>query len=156
MQSDKTVPSAGKKKRRLWLIPVILLLLLAIPIVAVYFADAPSRAELQSLTFGTIDFGRLKDGSYSGSFVGTKGNLRDATVDIVVTGGVVSDMRIRKGAIDESGNAQEIGKGKTAYDLLNSALRQKTLQVDVVSGATLTSNAHLKALENALLQAQDE
>ena len=148
-------PAAGTKKRKLWLIPVILLLVLAVPIVAMYFADAPSREELESLTFQAIDFDHLRDGSYVGSFAGTKGSLRDATVEVAVANGEVSTIRILKGAVDETGAPIEIAKGKTAADLFDAVLRQKTMQVDVISGATLTSNAHLKALENALLQAQD-
>lgn len=150
-------PLAGKKKkRRLWLIPVILILLIAASVMAMYVADAPSRAELQSLSFQEVDFDRLSDGTYVGSFIGTKGSLRDATVQITVSNGAVSDIRILKGAVDESGAAQEIGNGKTANDLFNSVLAEKSMQVDGISGATLTCNAHLKALENALLQAQQE
>lgn len=145
-----------KKKRRLWLIPVILLFVIAIPVVAMYFVDAPSRAELQSLTFAAIDFDRLQDGRYVGSFAGTKGSLRDATVEVEVVKGSISDIRILKGAVDDAGAAQEIGKGKTANDLFDAVVAQRTLQVDTISGATLTCNAHLKALEQALLQAQHE
>jgi uncharacterized protein with FMN-binding domain len=76
------------------------------------------------------------------------------SVEITITGGYVSDIRILKGAIDESGAPLDIGQSMSTYDLFDSVLTQKTMQVDVVSGATLTSNAHLKALENALQQAQ--
>jgi len=145
-----------KKKRRLWLIPVILLLVVAIPVVAMYFVDVPSRAELESLTFAPIDFDRLQDGRYIGSFTGTKGSLRDATVEVGIANGSISDIRILKGAVDDTGAAQEIGSGKTANDLFDTVVTQRTLQVDTISGATLTCNAHLKALEQALLQAQHE
>ncbi|HHV58206.1 MAG TPA: FMN-binding protein, partial [Firmicutes bacterium] len=33
-------------------------------------------------------------------------------------------------------------------------IKSQSLQVDVISGATLTSKAHLKAVENALEQAE--
>lgn len=144
----------AKKKRRLWLIPVILLFVIAVPCVAMYFADAPSRAELQSLTFEVIDFNQLQNGRYVGSFVGTEGSLRDATVEVEVANNNISDIRILKGAVDEAGIPQVIGKGKTAADLFDSVITQRALQVDTISGATLTCNAHLKALENALRQAQ--
>jgi hypothetical protein len=44
----------------------------------------------------------------------------------------------------------------TIYPLfrLTDAKKKRTLQVDVISGATLTSKTHLKALENALEQAR--
>lgn len=142
-----------KKKRGLWFIPVILVLLIAIVGTIALVSDAPSRKELAALTIGEIDFDHLQDGTYTGSYNGTVGSLRDATVEVTITGGAVSDIRILKGAIDESGSPVEIGQGMSAYDLFQQVLSQKTLQVDVVSGATLTSNAHLNALENALNQA---
>ncbi len=46
--------------------------------------------------------------------------------------------------------------GVTMADLLKKAVETKSLQVDAISGATLTSKAHLKALENALKQANPE
>jgi uncharacterized protein with FMN-binding domain len=82
--------------------------------------------------------------------------LRDATVEVEIVNGSVSDIRILKGAVDEAGTPQELGSGKTAADLFDSVIAQKTLQVDVISGATLTSKTHLKALEQALLQTQHE
>ena len=144
-----------KKKRRWWIIPILLLLILVAVGTAAVISDAPSRKELQSLIVEDVDFSSLQDGTYVGSFVGAKGSLRDATVEVAVVNGEVSDIRILKGAVDETGAPLEIAQGKTADDLFDAVLQQKTLQVDVISGATLTSNAHLKALENALLQAQD-
>jgi uncharacterized protein with FMN-binding domain len=38
--------------------------------------------------------------------------------------------------------------------LFRHVIESQSLQVDVISGATLTSKAHLKALENALEQAE--
>ncbi len=153
-QTCKQNASQKKRKRRFWLIPVTLVLLLAIGGAAGFISDMPSRQELQALAIGSVDFHNLKDGTYVGSFIGEKGNLRDATVEIAVTDGVVTDLRILKGAVDENGVPVDLGDGRSAYGLLENALAQKSMQVDVVSGATLTSKAHLKALENALLQAQ--
>ncbi|QAT63508.1 FMN-binding protein [Acidilutibacter cellobiosedens] len=38
--------------------------------------------------------------------------------------------------------------------MFDNVVKSQTLQVDVINGATLTSKVHLKALENALKQAQ--
>ncbi len=45
---------------------------------------------------------------------------------------------------------------KQAQAIVDEVLRQQTLEVDVVSGATLTSCTVLGAIEDALLQAQEE
>ena len=145
-----------KKKRRWWIIPILLLLVLCAVGTAAVLSDAPSRREISALSIENVDFTNLKDGTYIGSFVGTKSNLRDTTVEVVIASGSVSSIRILKGAVEEMGAPQEIGKGKTAYDLFDAVVAKKTLQVDTISGATLTSKTHLKALEQALLQAQHE
>lgn len=143
-----------KKKRRWWIIPLLLLLLLAIVGTTAILLDAPSRREVKSLSFGDVDFSNLRDGTYIGSFKGKQGSLRNATVEVTISAGAVSNLRVLIGAIGDDGAPAEIGNGQTVLDLFDSALLQRTLQVDVVSGATLTSKAHLKALEYALLQAQ--
>jgi uncharacterized protein with FMN-binding domain len=40
--------------------------------------------------------------------------------------------------------------------LYSRVIAQQSLQVDTISGATLTSKAYLQAVENALVQAQYE
>jgi uncharacterized protein with FMN-binding domain len=42
---------------------------------------------------------------------------------------------------------------ETLYDRV---IQAQSLQVDTISGATLTSKAYLQAVENALIQAQHE
>lgn len=143
-----------KKKHRWWIIPLLLLLILAVVGTTAILRDAPSRREVNSLSIGDIDFSNLQDGSYIGSFEGKKGSLRDAKVEVTISAGAVSNIRVLKGAISDDGTPVEIGYGQTVLNLFGSVLSQKTMQVDVVSGATLTSKAHLKALEQALLAAQ--
>ena len=154
MKQQKDTTTRKQKKKTLGLILATLVLLLVVVCIAAIVRDAPSKQELASLSIGTIDFSNLQDGVFTGSFVGSKGSQRDATVEVTVSNGAISNIRVLKGAVDVSGVATDIGNGKTVYDLFDAVLSQETMQVDGISGATLTSNAHLKALENALLQAQ--
>lgn len=144
----------ASRKRKLWRIPVIILALLVAFALAGFFLDAPSRQEAASLTFGEIDFSRLQDGTFRGSYQGTKGSFRNATVEIVVKDGDITEIRVLNGAVDENGTLLELAEGKSVRDLFNAVLQNESLHVDAISSATLTCNAHLKALENALLQAQ--
>ena len=48
----------------------------------------------------------------------------------------------------------ELGEGVTAVGYLTRAAAAQSLGIDAISGATLTSKTLLKALENALEQAQ--
>ena len=154
MRKSVHPPVKANRKRKLWRIPVVILALLVAFALAGFFLDAPSRQEAASLTFGEIDFSRLQDGTFRGSYQGTKGSLRDASVEIVVEEGNVTEVRVLNGAVDETGTLQELTEGKSVQDLFDAVLQNESLHVDAISGATLTCNAHLKALESALLQAQ--
>lgn len=145
----------GKKKKG-WIAVLIILGVFVLVLCAALIADAPSRRETAELTFGEIDFGSLKDGVYVGEYVGTKGHMRDAAVEVTVSGGKVTEIKIFKGALDAEGNPQDMGGDTTIEDLLLNAVNSRSMDVDLVTGATLTSKAHLKALENALLKAQGE
>jgi len=101
-----------------------------------------------------VDFSLLKDGVYTGSYAGTKGSKRDATVEVTILNGEVVSIHTIEGTVDDTGNPLDLGDGVTIDTLFAAVLDHKSLQVDTISGATLTSKAHLKALETALLQAQ--
>ncbi|WP_410768813.1 FMN-binding protein [Fontibacillus sp. BL9] len=149
--------SALKKGRRKIKIRRIILLVLSVAVlgtVIALLADAPARRELRYLAIGDVDFTRLRDGTYIGEYAGTKGSSRNATVEVTISGGRITEITILKGALDSDGNAVELTDGMTIDDLFQKVLETESLQVDAISGATLTSKAHLKALENALKHAQ--
>lgn len=150
MKKDKT----SKKKRRGWLITVGILALLIIAVLGMLIADTPNRREIAEMQIGQVDFSRLNDGTYTGSFTGTKGHMRDVTLTVTIANGVVTDVSIPNEALDDEGNPLELGEGVTSVEYLNRAVSAQSLGIDAISGATLTSKTLLKALENALEQAQ--
>lgn len=88
------------------------------------------------------------DGAYSASAQGYKGEV---TVMINITGGKVTNVQIDAG--DET---PEVG-GKAVESLARSLLDAGgTAGVDTVSGATMTSNAVLSAMDACLAQAVQE
>ena len=87
------------------------------------------------------------DGAYSASAQGYKSEV---TVMINITGGKVTNVQIDAG--DET---PEVG-GKAAESLARSLLAGGTAGVDTVSGATMTSNAVLSAMDACLAQAVQE
>lgn len=144
-------------KRRKFKLRMIFLLIASVAVLGTAFAflyDASARKEIQELKIGKIDFARLQDGTYVGKYEGTKGSMRNATVKVTIFGGEIKGITILKGALDPSGNAAKLTDGMTIESLFQTVLEAKSLQVDAISGATLTSKVHLKALENALQQAQ--
>lgn len=143
-----------RKKRRGWLIPAGIFTLLIVFALVVLIADAPARREIAQMEIGQIDFSRLNDGTYTGEYTGKKSSMRNVALQVTVQEGRVTGFTILRGALDNEGNPAELNNGVTALAYLQTALEAQSLQIDAVSGATLTSKTLLKALENALEQAQ--
>lgn len=152
MRTSKT----GRKKAKVWLVVLIILGVAVLGTTIALLADAPERQELQTLTIGTVDFTKLRDGIYVGKYEGAKGDARNAAVEVTISGGEITEIKILKGALDKNGNPAELTGGMTMDDLFQRVIESESLQVDAISGATLTSKAHLKAMENALEQAQEK
>ncbi len=149
--------SAGRKRKtKRWTVVFMILGVIALLIGGGILFSAPGRREVGRLTFGDVDFKKLRNGIYVGQFTGTKDHFRDTKVQVTIRGGQISDIQILKGALDKQGKPLELKRGQSIADLFGHVIQSQSLQVDVISGATLTSKAHLKALENALKQAQSE
>jgi uncharacterized protein with FMN-binding domain len=138
---------------KMWVVLLIILGLLAIGAFVAMSIDAPGRKEIQQFTFSG-GFSKLNDGTYIGEYIGTKSHLRDTKVEVRISGGEISEIKILKGALDKEGKPANLTKGKSIQNIFDDVKAKRTLQVDVISGATVTSKAHLKALENAIKQAR--
>ncbi|HEX2947922.1 MAG TPA: FMN-binding protein [Clostridia bacterium] len=93
---------------------------------------------MPTVTIDSVDVSKLEDGIYSGSF--------DARIIAATTEVTVKDGRITK--IDLVKHKYE--RGKPAIAVVDRIISDQSLDVDVVSGATNSSKAILKAVENAL------
>ncbi len=127
--------------------------LIALGMGGVIVFTGPGRAELQNMKIKAVNFGSLRDGVYTGTYHGTKDSFRDAGVEVTVASGAVKDIKVTQGALANEKQTADIGKGVTIGNLFDRVVKSQSLQVDVISGATLTSNAHLKAVENAFEKA---
>jgi len=103
--------------------------------------------EARSLPLNAVDFSRLNDGRYHGAYEGGMYKWRANECEVTVTNGQVTGIRLAASKDPGSKNTQH----EVLYDRVVQA---QSLQVDTISGATLTSKAWLQAVENALLQAQ--
>ena len=144
-----------QKSRRLWLIPVVIVGLLATVIVVGILATAPGRQEIMQMPIDQVDFSNLQDGTYTGRYTGQADHFRDTTVKVTVSDGKVTDIEPGNTAnLVKDGKPIEVRPGQTIFDLYDRVIQARSLQVDVISGATLTSKTHLKAVEDAVGQAQ--
>jgi uncharacterized protein with FMN-binding domain len=142
-----------KKTGNRWIIITLIFAFVAIGAFIAMSIDAPGRKEIQQLSFSG-EFSKLNDGTYIGEYIGTKSHLRDTKVEVRISGGEISEIKILKGAVDKEGKPANLSKGKSVQNIFDDVKAKRTLQVDVISGATVTSKAHLKALENAIEQAR--
>jgi uncharacterized protein with FMN-binding domain len=143
-----------KGKRKVWIAILSIAGVIALGLGGAVIWTAPGRAELQNMVIADTDFKSLRDGVYTGSYHGIKDSFRDAAVEVTVSSGAVTKIEVTQGALAGEKQAAELGKGVTIGDLFGEVIDSQSLQVDVISGATLTSKAHLKAVEDALLKAQ--
>lgn len=145
-----------KRKRRFKVMITILSIVLVIALAGIgaVIWDTPARGELKNMVFDEVKFGNLNDGVYTGKYRGTKNGLRDAAVEITVESGAVTKITVTGGAYAGGKENAEIARGISIVDLFEKVIDSQSLHVDAISGATLTTNAHLKAVESALLKAQ--
>ena len=144
-----------KGKIRMWIIVFVILGVIAIALAGGILASEPGRREIKNLTIDTVDFKKLRDGTYIGEYKGTKDKSRDTEVEVIISSGKVKNIKTLKAILNKEGKPAELNvKGLTIDDLFGKVIESQSLQVDVISGATLTSKAHLKAVENALEQAE--
>ncbi|EPY2274662.1 FMN-binding protein [Clostridium sporogenes] len=143
-----------KGKIRVWIVALVILGVIAVVLVGGILFSASGRREVQELTIDAVDFKKLRDGTYVGEYSGTKDHSRDTKVQVIISEDKISDIKILKGALDKEGKPAELTGGLSIGDLFDNVIKSQSLQVDAISGATLTSKVHLKALENALEHSQ--
>jgi len=107
--------------------------------------------EAMNVEIKTIDFSKLKQGEYTGYYAGGMFGWREnecrAFIDSINTDSsrVISVELIR--SVED--------RPQSFFDTLyNRVITRQSLQVSAISGATLTSKAHLKALEDALIKSE--
>ena len=85
--------------------------------------------------------GKYKDGTYQGSAHGFGGTV---TVEVTIEDGYISDIQV------VSADGEDAAYYNMAIDVLDSIIADQSCNVDVVSGATYTSNGIIGAAKEAL------
>jgi len=123
-----------------------LIILIAVGLGGAIICTSGERQEGKNLPIAAVDFNNLKDGTYIGEYEGGMNKLRTNKVQVIVSSGEVTDIKI----LEHKENQKPEFTGK----LYGGVIKAQSLQVDTISGATITSKAYLKSVENALLKAQ--
>lgn len=132
-----------------WLIALIVIGVLGLAGGIGWLKLTKEHREARSLPLNAVDFSKLNDGIYHGAYEGGMYKWRANECQVTVSSNKVSDIQLI-GSIDPG------GKNTQHQALFDRVIKAQSLQVDTISQATLTSKAYLKAVENALIQAQYE
>lgn len=96
--------------------------------------------DITNIAINPIDITKLEDGVYTGSF--NYGRWTNEVSVTVKNKKIVSIDVLRKVQFEQSNITQ---------DIINRVIEKQNTDIDIVSGATATSKAYLKSIENALL-----
>jgi uncharacterized protein with FMN-binding domain len=138
----------------MWITLLVILGVIVVGLGITMLVFEPGRREALNLTVRPVDFKDLRDGTYIGEYKGTKDSMRNTKVQVTVASGTVTEIKVVGGTQANEKQTADIRNGLSIDDLLHTVMDAQSLQVDVISGATITSKVHLKAVENALAQAE--
>jgi uncharacterized protein with FMN-binding domain len=145
-----TAKQKGKSRVRSCMIALLIVVVLLLVSGGIGWSFiSKEHHEAANLPINVVDFARLSDGSYHGVYAGGMYKWRANECDVIIVNGRVTDIQL-VASIDP---AAENANAEMLYD---GVIEAQSLQVDTISGATLTSKAYLKAVENALTQAVPE
>ncbi len=105
-----------------------------------FVGDTLNRRSIKNASIKPPDFSQLPDGVYDGEY---KRGRFSSKVRVTVASG-------RMAKIDVVQDVQH--QSEVTQKVVDALLEAQSLQVDTVSGATITTRAFLKAVENALVK----
>ena len=93
----------------------------------------------KNIVINSMDASQLKDGVYKGKYNGGRWSNE---VNVTLKDKKITQIDIVKNVVFE--------KTEVSRELINKVIKKQDTNVDVISGASVTSKAYLKSIENAL------
>ena len=128
-------------KRKIWWHRVLTIIMAACVVshIVTYIIDFKEyKQKATSIVYSDIDLDNIKDGTYEGEY--DVGYIY-ARVEVEIKDGKIVSVRMLEHRNE---------RGKPAESILDDVVQNQSIDVDVVSGATNSSNVIKKAIENAL------
>lgn len=135
-----------KRKGKIKMLIIVLVIIVVMGLGGAFIFTSGERREGKNLPIAVVDFKKLNDGTYVGEYEGGQFKLRANEVQVTVSSGQVTDIKLLKHKENQS--------PEFTNKLYSRVINSQSLQVDTISGATITSKAYLKSVENALVKAQ--
>lgn len=132
------------RHKKFWKILIIVLVVIGFGGKILYDRLAENLEGLKTLEIHDVDLNTVDDGRYIGFY----GSFPvDAKVEVIVASHRITGINLL-----EHGN----GQGGNAEVIPGRVVEAQSLEIDSVSGATYSSHAILKAIENALVSKKQE
>lgn len=110
-------------------------------------ATTQAKKKTKKANAGDIDLSKIKDGTYEGQANGYRGLVK---VSVTVKDHKITEIKV----LSNSDDAAFFNRASTG--VIKNILAKQSLKVDVVSGATYSSNGIIKAVKNALTGEEDK
>jgi uncharacterized protein with FMN-binding domain len=133
-----------KKSRKILLTIVIIIILLAITGKIIISNTTDNLEDLSAVTIEDVDLSMVSDGIYEGSY---KVFPVEVVVEVTVEDHEITDIQITE---------HDNGQGDAAEEITEDVIKEQSLQVDAISGATYSSMVILLSIEDALKNAMDQ
>lgn len=125
--------------RKIFKVLGILLLTIAVIVAGFCVFVLAGKEETNQLVIGDMHVDTIADGIYTGEYNGFRWSN---SVEVTVEQHRITDIKLLK--------KQVFAKDETMNTLIDSVKEKQSLQVDVVTGASIDSKALLRSIENAL------
>ncbi len=119
-------------------VKVVLIVLVLLVTSVFLITTSISRSMASEIVIEDIELSKIKDGKYIGQHI-TK--IVTAKVEVEVVGNSIKNITILE---------HKCGTGYTAEVIVDEIIKNQSVNVDVISGATLSSAVIKKAVMNAL------
>ncbi len=123
----------AKRRTKFWVIGAVIIVIIAVAVAVIL--NMPKKQEVSDSGF---DLSTLADGTYRGE---CENGLVAVVVDVEVENHEIKKVDIMK---------HQNGLGKAAEAIVEDIVEQQGVEADAISGATMSSQTILKAVENAL------
>ena len=121
-----SIKKAKKEKGCMFIIIIALIIIAALGIIILIMSK--NLKSYDEFDFSGLDLSKIEDGTYTGS---EDGGIIKVTVDVSIKDHIIQGITIVK---------HDCGKGKPAEVIVDDIVEKNSLEVDAISGATLSSN----------------
>jgi len=121
---------------------IVICVIVAVLLAGLFFTviiPSMQYGEIRKMEINNVDLNTMEDGVYGGTFAYSQTEYK---VEVKISDHQIDSIDILSGGKSEY--------AKSAEQIVDTIIREQQIDVDVVSGATTSSKAILKAVENAL------